>query len=223
MVRRSVPSSPRRTRCRRPSPPTDWCARSTACHPSSAAPRGATDRDTSPQECREFPSRYPRTLPGTRRRPSKRGTARTQRDVDVGPTAHFGFHHRLLTLVTQRSDSGALGTMTMPSAYPPPSPLTQQSPRDTREGLQAGSGWVAGVVGGAVGGFIAVKVGETHSVLTADPNVTYCAIFGSYGAVLGGALLATDSARGTIQAIIGRFAGGALVGGAAGGLGSLVL
>ena len=113
--------------------------------------------------------------------------------------------------------------MTMPSAQMPPSPPYEESRRFAPEGLHVGSGFLVGLVAGAIGAWIAMKVGPTQTVRNTDPHVAYLAIFGSYGAILGGALLATDAARRPFQAMLGWFAGGALVGGAAAGLGSLLL
>ena len=91
------------------------------------------------------------------------------------------------------------------------------------DGLRAGSGFLAGLLGGAIGGAIAIAVSKTDSVVTADTNVMYLAVFGSYGAVLGAVILATNAATRAPRTVIGWLLGGAMLGGGVGGLGSLGL
>lgn len=113
--------------------------------------------------------------------------------------------------------------MTMPSAHRAPSPANEGARRFAHEGLRAGSGLVAGLVGGTIGAWLAIKVGKTHAVRNADVNVAYLAIFGTYGGILGGALLATNAAKRRVEEIVGWLAVGAFIGFAAGGFGSLIL
>jgi hypothetical protein len=91
------------------------------------------------------------------------------------------------------------------------------------DGLRGGSGFLAGLIGGAIGGAFAIAIAKTDTVLSADTNVTYLAIFGTYGAVLGAVLLATNAARRKPKTVIGWLFGGAILGGGVGGLGSLAL
>lgn len=92
-----------------------------------------------------------------------------------------------------------------------------------RDGLRAGSGLAAGIVGGAIGAAISVVLAKNDAVRDAETNIQYLAIFGSYGAALGAVLLAANAARREHTTLVGSFLVGAILGGGAGGLGSLAL